>query len=360
MTGMRRLLWVALALAGCLKPSSTTCAEGWTCPDGLACAPAGVFCAAKSDLDACASSTVDAHDPCSTADVGSGVCIGKVCRACEPDYEGCSLTTWTPMSYTGDQLAGISLTDRRTAIAVGHAGTVARYDGTAWTTVSLGTHDYLGVAVADQPYAVYATNIDDVATAATSVHVAPAGVSYRGAWGTGSTAFAVGTMGTISQSAAGTWTDTMVSTAALFGVGGSSPSDVWAVGAGGTVWHSTGGAFTQVTSAVLTGTLRAVWSSSPSEVFVVGTPSLAFHYDGTSWMQMTLPATSLSLVGVWGSAPDDVWAIGNDSSLVGQILHYDGTSWTVAATGQPTLYGIAGAGSDVMAVGNGVVLRYSP
>ncbi|HSN24783.1 MAG TPA: hypothetical protein VLT45_00815, partial [Kofleriaceae bacterium] len=157
---MRRLLGVALALAGCLKPASTTCSEGWTCPDGLACAPAGVFCAAKADLDACAASTVDAHDACSTADIGSGVCIAKVCRPCETDYEGCSVPAWSPMGYTGEELKGVWLTDRRTAIAVGKAGAVARYDGTGWTITSASTLDYIGVGVADRPYALYSSEID--------------------------------------------------------------------------------------------------------------------------------------------------------------------------------------------------------
>ena len=362
MSAMRRLLGFALALAGCLKPSSTTCPEGWTCPNGLACAPAGVFCAAKSDLDACAQSTVDAHDPCSTADVGSGVCIAKVCRPCTPDYEGCSVSTWTAMDYTGDELKGVWLTDRRTAIAAGKAGTVARYDGMSWSTVTIGTLDYLGIAVADQPYALYSTELDQIAAAATPVHTGPAGATYRGMWASGSNAYAVGNMGTITHYDGAAWTDTAIGSGApsLFGVGGSSPADVWAVGAGGSVWHSTGAAFAQLTSLVLTGSLRAVWSSSPSDVFVVGSPSLVFHYDGQAWTQMTFPAATVGLISVWGASPTDVWAVGNDASGIGQIFHYDGAQWTAAASNEPTLDAIMGAGSDVFAVGKGIVLRYSP
>ncbi|MBV8756576.1 MAG: hypothetical protein JO257_04860 [Deltaproteobacteria bacterium] len=359
---MRRLLGVALVLAGCLKPSSTTCSEGWTCPNGLACAPAGVFCAAKADLDACAASTVDAHDACSTADVGSGVCIGKVCRACETDYEGCKVSTWTPMGYSGEALKGVWRTDRRTAVAAGVMGTIARYDGTGWTTVSVGSHDYAGVAVADRTYALYSTDVEAVTTTATVAHVAPNNVTYRGIWAAGSDAFAVGPLGTVSHEAGGAWTDMAIGSGApnLYGIGGSSGSDVWAVGTAGTVWHSTGGAFSQSTSAVLSGTLRAVWSSSPGDVFVVGSPSLMFHFDGAAWTPMTLPTANLAMLGVWGTSASDVWAVGNDGGGVGQILHYDGTSWSVAASGQPALYGIMGVGSDVLAVGNGVVLRYSP
>ncbi len=363
MTAMRRLLGVALALAGCLKPSSTTCPEGWTCPDGLACAPAGVFCAAKADLDACAASTIDAHDACSTADIGSGVCIAKVCRACETDYEGCSVPAWAPMGYTGDELKGVWLTDRRTAIAVGKAGAVARYDGIAWTTVSVSTLDYIGVATADKPYALYSSEVDAVGSAAaTSVHTAPAGATYRGIWAAGSDAYAVGNMGTISRYDGAAWTDTAVGSGApsFIGVGGSSPTDVWAVGGGGAVWHATNGTFAQVMGIPVLAAFRAVWSSSPTDVFVVG-PSVVVHFDGAQWTQQTLPvSTTIGLLGVWGSGPTDVWTVGNDASGIGQIFHYDGTQWTTAASGQPTLDAIMGVGNDVFAVGKSIVLRYSP
>ena len=244
------------------------------------------------------------------------------------------------MDYTGDELKGIWLTDRRTAIAAGKGGTIARYDGIGWSTVTVGTLDYLGIAVADQPYALYSTELDAITTTATAVHTGPAGATYRGMWASGSDAYAVGNMGAISQLAGGTWTDTAIGSGApsLFGVGGSSTTDVWAVGAGGGVWHSTGGAFAQLSSLLLTGSLRAVWSSSPTDVFVVGSPSLIFHYDGTTWTQMTVPAAlNVGLISVWGASPTDVWALGNDASGVGEIFHYDGTQWIAAATAEPTL-----------------------
>ena len=150
-------------------------------------------------------------------------------------------------------------------------------------------------------------------------------------------------------------------TADLYGVWGSSASDVFAVGAGrdhpplrrhdleaDDLGHH--------------GRPHAVWGSSASDVFAVGQVGTILHYDGTSWKPMTSGTTAApqrrvgelgerrlrrranrapsstttaragsrmslghhrALTGVWGSSASDVFAVG----CRGTILHYDGTSW---------------------------------
>ena len=78
-----------------------------------------------------------------------------------------------------------------------------------------------------------------------------------------------------------------------------------------------------------------MWGSSGSNVFAVGTGGTILHYDGSSWSAMS-SGTTRSLYGVWGSSGNDVFAVGNG----GTILHYDGSSWSAMSSG--TTNGLSG------------------
>jgi hypothetical protein len=139
----------------------------------------------------------------------------------------------------------------------------------------------------------------------------------------------------------------------LYGVWGSSSSDVFAVGAAGTVLHCDGSTWSGMTSGT-TNSLSGVWGSSSSNVFAVGGTIL--HYDGTAWSPMTSGTTNY-LHDVWGSSSSDVFATGND----GTILHCDGTAWSAMTSGTTNnLFGVWGSSSsDVFAVGEkGTILHY--
>ncbi len=156
----------------------------------------------------------------------------------------------------------------------------------------------------------------------------PCTPKLRRIWGTGSRIWAVGGAGQILHTA-----DVRNGEAVLFSeqdsatrndledVWGSSPDDVWAVGAGGTIRHGTGTA--SVWSAVpspTTANLHAVWGSGPSDVWAVGNDGAVLHFDGQAWTLATIglpPGDSPThLFGIWGSGPDDVWIVGE-----GIILH---------------------------------------
>jgi hypothetical protein len=53
--------------------------------------------------------------------------------------------------------------------------------------------------------------------------------------------------------------------------------------------------------------LYAVWGSSGSDVFAVGTGGTILHYDGADWSPMD-SGTTHGLEGVWGSGGGDVFA----------------------------------------------------
>jgi photosystem II stability/assembly factor-like uncharacterized protein len=107
---------------------------------------------------------------------------------------------------------------------------------------------------------------------------------------------------------------------------GSSESDLWAVGANGTIRRRTSaaGAWSEVTSPT-TNDLHSLWGSAANDVWAVGDKGTMLHFDGTTWKQASiglLPGdVPTRLLGVWGSGPNDVWVVGE-----GLILHRTATS----------------------------------
>ena len=65
--------------------------------------------------------------------------------------------------------------------------------------------------------------------------------------------------------------------------------------------------------------LNDVWGSSSTDVFAVGNKGTIVHSDGSAWSEMTSGTTN-GLSDVWGTSGSDVFAVGTS----GAILHYDG------------------------------------
>jgi hypothetical protein len=129
-------------------------------------------------------------------------------------------------------------------------------------------------------------------------------------------------------------------------LGGSSSSDVWAIGELGTHWD--GRAWSH--SADFNAIMRAVWARNSIDVFAVGQGGAINHWDGTQWKPMPSPVTA-DLYDVWG-AGQDVYAVGAG----GTILHYAGKQWVsmvsftkanvdhVRASGAGNVFATDGAG----------------
>jgi len=148
----------------------------------------------------------------------------------------------------------------------------------------------------------------------------------------------------------GTSWDTMSAseeTEVLTGVWGSSASDVFAVGEGGTILHYDGATWTMTLEGK---SLNDIWGSSAEDVFAAGEGIL--HFDGETWSAVPVPEGSPPLTGVWGSSSTDVFAVG----FFGTILHYDGLAWTrmPATFTEENLLDVWGtSGENVFAVGEG-------
>ena len=178
-------------------------------------------------------------------------------------------------------------------------------------------------------------------------------------------------LGAVASPTCRTWK--VVPTPALVGyylssVSGTSSSDVWAVGddyAGlpPLALHWGGSAWTQfpVTD---TGILQDVADISPTDAWAVGAGGYSVavqHWDGTAWSPVKAPSPGYNYVnGVDAPSSDDVWMVGSytRSDLTVQPLaeHWDGTAWKIIQA-EPlidggVLYKVSGVSSDdVWAVG---------
>lgn len=171
--------------------------------------------------------------------------------------------------------------------------------------------------------------------------------------------FAVGENGRVVRWSAGTLETMDTPTdAVLFGVWGSSPTDVWAVGGdpfaeGETdvILHYTGGAWEAVPSPMPAGVaLFKVWGRAADDVWVVGQAGVILHYDG-AWEAVESP-TEAPLFTVAGNSAGEVWAVGGPP---GVALRFDGGGWVTAELPGPAsvLNGVdVGEDGSVLIVGS--------
>jgi hypothetical protein len=135
----------------------------------------------------------------------------------------------------------------------------------------------------------------------------------------------------------------------LDGLWGSGATDVWAVGAGGTILHWDGAAWSPSPSGT-NADLSSVWGSGATDVWAVGVGGTILHWDGTAWSPST-SGTSADFADVWGSSVSDVWVTGGVTGL-----HWNGASWSDKLSGSSTGQGVWCSGaSDVWVVGPGTL-----
>ena len=187
-------------------------------------------------------------------------------------------------------------------------------------------------------------------------------VQLNSVWGSNaSNVFAVGASGTILHYNGNAWSKMTSGITSLFppalnGVWGAGANDVFAVGDSGTIRYYNGNAWNKMTSGTIF-QLNGVWGSSSSNVFAVGALGTLRKYDGTSWSGSN-SGTLWQLNGVWGSSSSNVFAVG----ALGTIRKYNGTSWSGSNSG--TLWQLNGvwgsSASNVFAVGaSGTIRKYN-
>jgi hypothetical protein len=312
---------------------------------------------------------------------------------------------WTEMwSGTGGSLTSVWAVAADDVFAVGTSGVpqyngfAMHYAGATWSSTNFPTPVLWPSVWADSPSDAYVADLGGIyqfdGQSWNSVYD-PAQQLYTfewlfGVWGaSANNVFVTGfyeiimegvSWGEVLMGSGTTW-DTGYLGSTLFGVGGTSDSDVFAVGvvAGATTFHFDGASWDSGVS-LGEGLPAAVWSATPSDAFVVGCGgntctatflpsggvSAVWRYNGSTWSSMTVP-NGPTLSSVWGSSASDVFAVGADPSvnLPASLIHYDGSTWQPMAfpSSVVALAGVSGtAPNDVFAVGSTatgpVILHY--
>lgn len=193
--------------------------------------------------------------------------------------------------------------------------------------------------------------------------------------------FVAGEAGAIARYDGSTWQafDTGFEGTTFYGIWGSSPNDVWAVGGphqgtppenqvGDVVLHFNGSDWTRVSVPYLEAkpasaqkNLFKVWGANATDVFIVGDSGLTLHYDGTDWNHVNSGITGVTLFTVIGRTANDVYAVGGFGAPA--LIHWDGTAWEeieVPLTAPSIIQGIWTAPGEAVYLGgqNGFFASY--
>ena len=175
----------------------------------------------------------------------------------------------------------------------------------------------------------------------------PSTASVYGLWGSSaSNVFAVTAAGEVVRFNGTSWAVATTSGSALWAIHGSSPTDIVATGENGSAVRFNGTGWSAI-SVNTTGTLAGVWSSGTGATSVgaaaSGSSGVAFSYGGTSWSAFST-GSSRVLTSVWGPSASDLYATGEQ----GTLLRYNGSSWSALTTGTTDLlWSVTGAPSGI-------------
>jgi cysteine-rich repeat protein len=309
-------------------------------------------------------------------DVGNVYCG----RLCTPTFNTCGRLGFSPMSYSGGgvYLYGAWGSSPSDIFAAGFAGSMLHYDGTSWAPMETGVDVSLYGVGGTGPNDVWAVGREGTLLhydgGSWAAQASGTDVQLFAVWAYGPRdIFVGGRVETLPDGGEasvmlysrgdGTWTKQRLPVRdggepyGIFSIWGSSPSDVFAVGAGEVV-HFDGGSwsFMSIPEHIRENNryLNSVWGSGPKDVFTVGELGLVLHYDGQTWTPMEAGVATL-LNAVDGTGPNDVYAVGDE----GVALHYNGTRWaSLSSNSSLNLVGLSVKADQAIAVGTGTLTRF--
>lgn len=176
--------------------------------------------------------------------------------------------------------------------AVGHAGLVRHFDGTAWTSTRMSSRDDL--------YAI-------------------AGAASNDLWASGG--------GALFRWRGAAWQQYPPLPCAVLSMHARAVDDVWAVGALGCAMHWNGTGWASSNVGLPNVTLRGVLARASNEVWVVGDSGTAFRFDGATWSS-TNTQTTTTLHAVF-AVNGEVIAVGGQFATA---LRYRQGAWSVLTT----------------------------
>ena len=202
---------------------------------------------------------------------------------------------------SGGRFVGVWGSSATDVYAVGGAGTLLHYDGTAWTTLTSGT-------------------------------TAP----LRAVWGASpADVFAAGNGGVVLHFDGTNWNPLgSGTTTTLMALWGTSGSEVYALNSGGALFRYNGsgwsalGANPALSSRLLAGT-------SGSDLYAVGSGGMR-RWDGSTWTAIANGSSGV-MYGIWVSGSNHLYAVGSLGTVLqglrGATVEVTGAGWTATSQG---------------------------
>ncbi len=238
-------------------------------------------------------------------------------------WDGASWTTTTALYRRWSSIGGTGPTD------IWIDG-MLHYDGSTWTEMSCGPQfDAMSVSTNGAIMGVNQKGIEYFSGNDGWPFLGRTLVNWIAVGGTSPTnVFAVGSRGAVIHYDGSSWSgrDFPLPQADeyLFSAFGSSASDIWGTSSQG-FRHFDGSRWTVVDVPVL---LQTGFARAPNDAIAMDNSAHPWHWDGTSWWQITLPIFGNdTIMEFWGTGPNDVWAVGGHYQSDGAIYHWDGDSW---------------------------------
>ncbi|MBI2395466.1 MAG: hypothetical protein HYV09_38210 [Deltaproteobacteria bacterium] len=252
---------------------------------------------------------------------------------------------------------GTSATDIGMIALEGSYTSSWRWNGTALARSSYITSTYraTGGAYESSPTSRWCTTSGALYGWGTTNYAIQDLAAYNSVWGTGTDVFAAGPTGRIKRRIGTTWTAMVTPSAAVtyHDISGSTSSNVYAVGANGTVgvvhrWDGT--SWVDVSPPGAT-TLRAVVAASGLDVLALGDGGAIHKRLLGAWSKdsQTLLTTTITASSAYSA--DNVWFASKYTATAPTVglIHWNGAAWDATAVGSVSTVWASGPASALYA-----------
>jgi len=239
-------------------------------------------------------------------------------------------SAWSSVpSGTQSDLRALTGSSARDVWAAGLDGTLLHFDGSTWTATRPDGSPWSPTAGPNQRpiYSLFSAQPNQVWVGGSGIHHFDGSkwtephhhgshLPVMAIWSAGAAStWAAGLQGTVyqveGQHLARAGADVGPN---WFGIWGSSPSDVWLVGSNGSTLHVTSAARVPVPSGT-TNDLHAVRGFAANDVWAVGDEGTLLHWQGSAW-EKSLSPSPRGLLALWGASSNDLWTVGETGAVL--------------------------------------------
>ncbi len=112
-------------------------------------------------------------------------------------------------------------------------------------------------------------------------------------------------------------------------IAGWAPNALWVAGADVMRWD--GSAWSDMTPPNPSGYNHNVWGGGANDVWVEQANLFMFHWDGSAWLQTDFQGSNVNVAAMASDSATDAWALGVSPFGTDVFAHWNGATWTIRA-----------------------------